>query len=113
MHTQYPLVELPKSTDLTLLLIREELKSRRIFRHLAKAGLDYTPFQPNLDEAILQATGLSTDSDQVFAWYTRLMEKHSKKLTHDARNAGAQALKVFVKLAARQQPEKNTALNAG
>lgn len=98
MSTQYPLVELPKSIDLTLFLIREELKSRKVFNGLATGGFDHTPFRPHLDEAILKCTGLPTECDKTFEWYNALMDQHSELLTDKPATAVKEALEVYVQL---------------
>lgn len=101
MNSLYPLVTLPKSVDLTLLLIREELKSRKFFNALEQLGLTDSPCQPHLDDAILSALNLDDDEDETFTWYSRIMEEHCQRITHQKDSATQQALEVYWKLKGR------------
>lgn len=42
VHSLYPLVKLPTNIDQALYLIREELKSRKLFSILRKAGVTFS-----------------------------------------------------------------------
>lgn len=52
------MVRLPHKTDLTLYLIREELKSEKFFNGLHKIGIEECPYQPRLGKAVLATIGL-------------------------------------------------------
>jgi hypothetical protein len=98
MNPKYPLVELPKQTDLTLFLICAELKSQRLMQGLQQAGLDYSPFIPHLDSAILPALGLDDDRDATYDFYYKVIARHAKKIDASQESVTRQALKVYVKL---------------
>ena len=92
------LISVPWKMQLTIFLIREELKSRKFFASLRQVGLDYSYYQPHLDRAILQSIGLDAESDEVFDLYYRLLEKRCAKIRMNNRSVMRQALKVYRKL---------------
>ncbi len=94
----YPLVKLPRKVELTLFLIREELKSRKFFNSLQRAGIDDCYYQTHLDELILKHVGLNQNSDTDFAFYSRLMEKNSTKIEAGEKSIMKRAVKVYVEL---------------
>jgi hypothetical protein len=98
--TPYPLITLPQSTQHTLYLIREELKSRRLFHALHKAGLDDCYFQPHLDALIMQSLGLDDDNDETFTLYDDILEKRSRKIEAFNDSVMKQAMKVYGELVA-------------
>jgi hypothetical protein len=101
--SRFPLVKLPPSIDVALYLIREELKSRKLFNILHKAGLDDCDYQPHLDRLILATVGLDDESDEVFDFYNRIMEKRCKKIHSDKQSVVKQALKVYTALEAEKR----------
>ena len=84
-HTQnpFPLVKLPEDVQFSLYLIKEELKSRKLFHVLHLVGLDDCSFQPHLDSLILRSVGMDDDSDETFTLYDGIVEKRSKKIDSD------------------------------
>jgi hypothetical protein len=98
-HTSpHPLITLPQSTQHTLYLIREELKSRKLFHALHEAGLDDCYFQPHLDLLIMQALGLDDDNDETFTRYDDILEKRSRKIEAFNDSVMKQAMKVYGEL---------------
>jgi hypothetical protein len=87
------LVTLPPPVQTVLFLIREELKSRKLFHTLNKAGITNCYFQPHLDELILDSLGIET-----FATYTIIFDKRSRKIEADNDSVMKQALKVYHEL---------------
>lgn len=98
--SNYPLVKLPASDQLTLSLIREELKSRKLFRALHAAGIDDCYYQPHLDSIILRNLGLDDSSDETFDRYTTIMNKRAKKIEPDKESIMKQAVKAWHELTA-------------
>jgi len=94
----YPLTRLPSSIDSTLYLIREELKSRRLFHALHKVGLDDCWFQPHLDSLILESLGIERYNDETFTAYDAIIEKRSHKIEADNNSVMKQAMKVYHEL---------------
>jgi len=83
---------------MTLLLIREELKSRKLFHAFHKIGLDDCYFQPHLDSLILRTLDMDEDCDKTFSAYNDIMEKRSRKIEADNDSIMKQALKVYHEL---------------
>lgn len=100
---QFPLCKLPQKIDLTLFLIREELKSQKFFDGLHKAGIDDCYFQAHLGKVILGNVGLDADSEEVTDFYYKLIEKRSKKIEADSESIMKQAFKVYVDLMAEKK----------
>lgn len=98
-----PLCKLPQKIDLTLFLIREELKSQKFFNGLHKAGIEDCYFQAHLGKVILGNIELDSGSDEVSNFYYRLIEKRSKKIEADSESIMKQAFKVYVELVAEKK----------
>lgn len=96
MH--YPLVKLPSDTQIALFLIKEELKTRKLFQALHDAGLDDCYYQPHLDTLILQSVGVYDGTDETFELYTEIMDRRSKKIDMDHELIVKQAMKVYMEL---------------
>jgi hypothetical protein len=101
-----PYCKLPPKIDLTLFLIREELKSQKLFNGLHKAGIDDCYFQTRLGKAILANIGLDDESDEVSEFYYKLIEKRSKKIEADSESTMTQAFKVYVELVTEKKRRK-------
>lgn len=97
-NSPYPLVKLPSDIQSTLYLIKEELKSRKLFQALHQVGLDDCYFQPHLDSLILKSIGLDDHTDETFNKYDDIVEKRSKKIDADYESIMKQALKVYIEL---------------
>ncbi len=95
---KYPLLKLPAPVEQVLYLIREELKTRKLFHALHQAGIDDCYFQPHLDSLILAGIGWDDYSDELFSRYSAIMEKHSKKIEADPDSIVKRALKAYVEL---------------
>lgn len=94
----FPLARLTNKQDVTLYLIKEELKSRKFFNTLQTMGLDDCYFQPHLDTLILRSLDLDDDSDKTFDAYYEIIEHRSKKIDADDESIMKQALKVYMEL---------------
>jgi hypothetical protein len=95
-----PLVKLPESVDLTLYLIREELKANRFFSGLHQLGLSDCFFQPHLSSAILAQLGCGECPDDLFRLYTELIDKHSEAIDEDLQSITQHTLEVYQELCA-------------
>ncbi len=78
---RFPLVKLPFKTQESLYLIREELKSRKLFHTLHEVGLDDCYFQIHLDTLILRSIGLDDGTDKTFNIYQPLLKNVAGKST--------------------------------
>lgn len=65
-NMRYPLLKLPSNTQITLYLIKEELKSRKLFQAFHTVGLDDCYLQPHQDSLILRSVGIDDGSDETF-----------------------------------------------
>lgn len=101
------LICLPADVEATLYLIREELKSRKLFAALHKAGIDDCYFQPHLDSLILKHFGMENCSDQMFQVYMDILDKRSKKIEADNESIMRQAMKVYFELLAQKRSIKS------
>jgi hypothetical protein len=77
------LVKLPAKIEVTLYLIREELKSTRFFNGLARVGLDDVYYQPHLGALVLAYMGFNEIPDDLNNFYTDLIDRHSEKVEAD------------------------------
>jgi len=97
-NNSYPIVRVPLKMQMSIYLIKEELKSRKFFRTLQEMGLDDCYFQPHLDTLILRSLDLDDDSDKTFDAYYEIIEHRSKKIDADDESIMKQALKVYMEL---------------
>jgi hypothetical protein len=111
--SRFPLVKLPPTTDLTLYLIREELKSQKFFRALSKAGIDDIYYQPHLGKAILMNLGMDDGRDETFDFYYKVIGKRSKKISMDNQSVIKQALKVYHELISERERRKGLRNESG
>jgi hypothetical protein len=97
-HLKAPFVQTPLQVELTIFLIREELKSRKFFNSLQELGLDDSYYQPHLDELIMANVELNDESNETFDFYYNIMEKYSKKIEPDKNSITEQALNAYMEL---------------
>jgi hypothetical protein len=109
-QAKFPLVKLPSGMEQTLYLIREELKSRKLFWALHEVGLDDCYFQPHLDSLILRGLGIDS-SDENFTRYMDIMDKRSKKIDADQQSITKQALKAYNELLKEKEKIKEGAMS--
>lgn len=103
----YPLIKLPSDVEFSIYLIREELKSRRLFHVFHKIGFDECYFQPNLDTLILAILGLNNISDETFGAYCTIMDKRSKKIEDNSESITKQALRAYHELVNLKESKKS------
>lgn len=78
-----PLLKFPSSTELSLYLLKEELKMNRFFTDLHALGIEnHSPFQLELAPAVFACMGL-VGTDEAFERYATLLAKHSKDMGSD------------------------------
>ena len=93
-----PIVKLPTDAQISLYLIKEELKCRKLFQALHEVGLDDCYFQPHLDSLILRSVGLDDGTDETFNTYYEILERRSRKIQADNDSIMKQALKAYMEL---------------
>lgn len=101
--TRFPLIKLPADAQVALYLIREELKSRKLFHALHEVGLDDCYFQPHLDSLILHSINMDDGTDETFNRYDAIIERRSKKIEAGHNSIMKQALKVYNELMAEKK----------
>jgi hypothetical protein len=102
----FPFVKLPASLDLTLYLIREDLKSQKLFGIIDKLGMGDCPYQPHLGKAVLAQLDLDDGSDEIYQFYFKLVENRSKKINGDRKSLMKQTMKVYVVLVGEKERRK-------
>jgi hypothetical protein len=95
---KHSIVRIPDNIQMSIYLIKEELKSRKLFHALHEVGIDDCYFQPHLDILIMESIGLCDDTDETFKIYDEIMDKRSKKIEADNDSIMKQALKVYQEL---------------
>ncbi|HWA34210.1 MAG TPA: hypothetical protein VG737_08780 [Cyclobacteriaceae bacterium] len=100
MRPRLPLAKLPDKLDSVLFLLREELKSRKLFHALHIAGLDDCFFQPHLDGLITRTIGLYDGKDETFNAYDEIMDRRSKKIEEHNESVMKQAMKAYIEIIA-------------
>jgi hypothetical protein len=93
--------------DLTLYLIREELKSHKFFDTLSKAGIDDVYYKPRLGKAILMTMEMDDGKDETFELYYALIEKRAKKIDMDVEIIKQHAAAVFLELLIEKRRRQN------
>lgn len=95
---------------MSLLLITEELKSRKLFYVLGKVGLDDCFFQVHLDFAIMDCLGMNDGTDETYAIYDAIVEKHARRIQDSKESIERHAQKVYQELleAKKSLPAEST-----
>jgi hypothetical protein len=107
MSTKKPLTKLPQSTDTLLFLISQELKIRKLFNALHKAGIEECYYAPCLDRLILAEIGIEDVTNDVVEYYCNVMDKRSRKIKPNSESIMKQALKAYGELIAERTKRKD------
>jgi hypothetical protein len=67
--------------DLTIHLIREELRNKRLMHSLEDLGFDCSFFTLNISQQILELTGFDKRPDELYNFYFEWIEKALKEIT--------------------------------
>lgn len=89
---------LDSDEQITIYLIEQQLKIRRFFDDLESIGLGPYDLEPNLDRLILKNVKLDDGSDRTYAFYSKIIEKHSRKLRPEFKSIQRQAVKMYNEL---------------
>lgn len=100
-------LKLPSNVEITLFLIKEELKSRKFFNSLRESGLDNCHYQPHLDELIMASFGLDDDSNESFDFYYNTIEEFSDRIEPGESSAVEQAFNVYLELLIEARRKKS------
>jgi hypothetical protein len=94
METKTPLQK-PDAEKVILLLIKEELKNRKLFDDLRLLGYFNTFYQSDLIDVIMLATGLTSGSSLQRSTCHTLLDRHSQRVVADARELMDEARQVY------------------
>ncbi len=100
------LINLPPKVQMCLYLIREELKSRKLFQALHDVGLEESCFQPNLDSVILNYLEMDDGTDETFRIYNGILERRSRKMEGSQESIMKQTHKAFQQLLIEKEKMK-------
>ncbi len=83
MHIEIPdrlqLIKLPPAAEMTLFLIGEEMKNRRLINRLEQAGFDTALSCADLSILILSLIGFDPRPDELYEWYTNALNEACEK----------------------------------
>lgn len=92
-----PLVKLPQKIDLTLFLIREELKNKKFTNDLEKIGFDLTFFSSDFSRIICLQIGLKNLTEDFYEWYDNEINNFFKEIDlSDGLKLTEEAFKFYV-----------------
>jgi len=98
------LTKLPPAAEMTIFLIGEELKNRKCMNTLEQVGFDTSFFSGDLGVLILSLSGFDVRSDELYSWYTELLDTHCATFTPNDGKAWKQAaLDVYLELVNRKK----------
>jgi hypothetical protein len=104
-RSEFPLLTLPAKTELTLYLIKEELKSHKFFSGLRNLGLDDSYYHTDLSPIILANLGLNDETNETIDFYFALLDKYSQYIEpdRDRDSIMKEALNMYIDLIAEQK----------
>lgn len=91
-------VEVSKEKDKLIHLIREELKSRKLFHIFKQLGLEDCYYLPDLDFLILPGLGLDSEDEKIYERYNAVMDKRCMKINDWDDSLMKQAVEVYREL---------------
>jgi len=88
-------------TDVTVVLIEEQLKSLKLFVTLSSLGIEACFYQANLIKMIMCGVGLVADSQVDYGFCYCLLMRHAQRVVEDADELRDEAARVYRLLVAR------------
>jgi hypothetical protein len=73
------LIKLPPSAEMTLFLIGEEMKNRRLINRLEQAGFNTDFSNSDLSILILSLVGFDHRPDELYNWYSTALDNACEK----------------------------------
>lgn len=95
-HLNVRLVKLPSNIELVLYMIKEGLKTTKVFNGLARVGLDDCYFQSYFGTLVLAYMGFDERDDKLNDFYVDLIEKYSDKIEADNDSIMKYAFEVYI-----------------
>jgi hypothetical protein len=94
-----PLIKLPSQVELTIFLIKEELKNRKFTKGLDKVGFDTSDCSSDFSSLILALIGFKERPDELYEWYFKLMDEFAEKIDlSDWKELNEQAFNFYIEL---------------
>jgi hypothetical protein len=102
MNSLFPkdmrLIRLPAKEELIIFLISEDIRNRKIIKHLEKEGQDGA-YAGDLSKLILGLVGFEDRSDQLYALYFRQLDENALDLNlSENRELHERAFKIYKNL---------------
>lgn len=88
--------------EVLLILIREDLKSQKVFDHLRALGLEDIFYQSDLAEIILKAVGLNAESEKDLDFYYCLVKEFAPQVTGNQQELNRLVGELFLRLMGRR-----------
>jgi len=101
-----PLVKLPSSIQTIIFLLKEDIKSQKLFNSLREIGLYDSPYQSDLSSVILPTIGLDCSNDETIALYIALLKKYSAASEPDDSSFTEHAFHLYTELRANVNKEE-------
>jgi hypothetical protein len=92
------LFRLPADIEVTLFHIKQALKARKLYNTFSEVGFDDAYFPSDFSEFILASVGFDERPDDLYSWYSNLLDKHSKKIDTESEKITRVAIKIYVEL---------------
>ena|SRR5689334_6827833 len=90
--------QLPKQPDLILALIREEIKSVKLFTTFEQIGLGDCYYQPHLAGIILSLMGWEDPTDEVFEKFMNAVDRQVLKVEPNRGSLSNAAMNIFFEM---------------
>ena len=100
------LVKLPPDIEITLYLIKQELKTAKLFNGLAKVGLGDCFFECHFDTIVLALMGFDERPDDLHNFYTKLIDQYSEKMEADTAEITQRAFDVYAEMMIEKKKRK-------
>jgi hypothetical protein len=92
------LVKLPTNIELTLYLIKQDLKSTKLSNGLAAIGFTDSFFETYYSTFVISYMGFEENDDAIHQLYIKLLDKYSNKLDSSNESLMKYTMKIYVAL---------------
>jgi hypothetical protein len=106
-HTKLDIVSLPTDVQITLYLIREGLKARRLFDSLTRIGFDESAYYSDNVGIVLAYMGFD-ESDDTYNWYNKLLGEYANVPQADRDDVTIETFNIYVDLLAEKSRQTRT-----
>lgn len=92
------LIKLPTNIELTLYLIKQDLKSTKLANGLAAIGFSDSLFETYYGSFVLSYLGFAENDDATHKLYFELLDKYSNKIDSSNESLMKYTMKIYVEL---------------